>query len=82
MGFTKADLYHIMIGLIATAVWLFGKKADLPPEAVSFASALVIAVCAHAVGTASANNGITVSEPEVLAVPVTQAVPVETFPTK
>ena len=48
---TKVEMYQLLIGLIAAAVWAFGKKWELPVDIISFAGNAVVAVVGHAVGT-------------------------------
>jgi multisubunit Na+/H+ antiporter MnhG subunit len=68
---TKSEIYHLIIGFIAAAVWLFGKQWELPIEAISYAQTLTIAVCAHALGTAKSDtplppdtNSVSLSQPK------------------
>lgn len=51
---TKSEIYHIVIGLIAATVWVFGKEGNLPADAITYAQTLTIAVCAHALGSSNA----------------------------
>jgi multisubunit Na+/H+ antiporter MnhG subunit len=53
---TKIEVYHIIIGLVSTIIWMFGSKASLPPEAISFAQTVTTGVVAHAIGMQAGNS--------------------------
>jgi hypothetical protein len=53
---SKSDTTHILMGLIALIIWLFGAKLSLPPEAIEYAHSAVIALCGSAFGIAVATG--------------------------
>jgi hypothetical protein len=54
-GMTKSEAYHILIGLLAAAVWTLGKKFDLPNDVIVFAGTTTVAVVSHAIGVSGAS---------------------------
>lgn len=60
---TKSEIYHIIIGLIACIVWMFGKKAGLEPDVIQFAGITTTTVVGLAVKASVSPNEQTAADP-------------------